>query len=505
MPSHADAPALPVYRTDEIRRIEALILSSPDAPRLMERAGIAAAELARDLIGDTGASVLVLAGPGNNGGDGFVLARQLKQWWHRVSVVFTGQRAKLSKEAGDAFDAWQAAGGETLTALADGSLQRAGLIVDGLFGIGLERDLTGLYAELVTAVNGSGRPIMALDIPSGLHADSGRVLGSAVRAQHTVTFLALKPGLLTLDGPDQCGELHVRALGLDLEQVLSPEGWVIGSSVLAGVLPQRRLNTHKGTFGNVGVLGGAAGMTGAALLAGRAALKLGAGRVYVGFLDSESPSLDPWQPELMLRQAEEVLAMDSLSCLVLGPGLSQSSAARRCVEQALSSNVPLVIDADALNLIASDRKLHTACQMRPMPTIITPHPAEAARLSGQSVVSIQNDRVGAAIALAQYYQAVAVLKGVGTIVALPDGSYEINTSGNPGMASAGMGDVLSGIVAALIAQGADPMFAASAGVHLHGAAADRLYQRIGGPIGMTASEVLESAREVLNTAIYSQV
>ena len=167
--------------------------------------------------------------------------------------------------------------------------------------------------------------------------------------------------------------------------------------------------------------------------------------------------------------------------------------------------MPLVIDADALNLIASDRKLHTACQMRPMPTIITPHPAEAARLSGQSVVSIQNDRVGAAIALAQYYQAVAVLKGVGTIVALPDGSYEINTSGNPGMASAGMGDVLSGIVAALIAQGADPMFAASAGVHLHGAAADRLYQRIGGPIGMTASEVLESAREVLNTAIYSQV
>ena len=290
-----------------------------------------------------------------------------------------------------------------------------------------------------------------------------------------------------------------------MEQVLSPEGWVIGSSVLAGVLPQRRLNTHKGTFGNVGILGGAPGMTGAALLAGRAALKLGAGRVYVGFLDSESPSLDPWQPELMLRQAEEVLAMDSLSCLVLGPGLSQSSAARRCVEQALSLNVPLVIDADALNLIASDRKLHAACQTRAMPTLMTPHPTEAARLSGQSTVAIQNDRVGAALALAQYYQAIAVLKGVGTVVALPDGSYEINTSGNPGMASAGMGDVLSGIVAALIAQGADPMFAASAGVYLHGAAADRLYQRIGGPIGMTASEVVESAREVLNAAIYDAI
>jgi hydroxyethylthiazole kinase-like uncharacterized protein yjeF len=504
MPPLPVVSALPVYRTDEIRRIEALTLSSTDAPQLMERAGIAAAELARDLVADKGASVLVLAGPGNNGGDGFVLARQLKQWWHRVSVVFTGERAKLSNEAREAFDAWQAAGGETSTALAHGSLQGSGLIVDGLFGIGLERDLTGSYAELVTAMNGSGIPVLSLDIPSGLHADSGRVLGCAVRAQHTMTFLALKPGLLTLDGPDQCGELHVRTLGLDLEQLPSPEGWVIGSSILPGALPQRRLNSHKGTFGNVGILGGAAGMTGAALLAGRAALKLGAGRVYVGFLDSKSPSLDPWQPELMLRQAEEVLAMESLSCLVLGPGLSQSPAARRCVEQALGLNVPLVVDADALNLIASDRKLHAACQTRAMPTVITPHPAEAARLSGQSTAAIQNDRVGAALALAQYYQAIAVLKGVGTVVALPDGTFEINTSGNPGMASAGMGDVLSGIVAAFIAQGADAIFAASAGVYLHGAAADRLYQRIGGPIGMTASDVVESAREVLNAAIYNK-
>ena len=503
MPVLPVVPALPVYRTDEIRRIEALTLSSLEPPNLMERAGIAAAELARDLITDKGASVLVLAGPGNNGGDGFVLARQLKQWWHRVNVVFTGERAKLSKEAGEAFDAWQAAGGETLTGLAHGSLQSAGLIVDGLFGIGLERDLTGPYADLVTATNGSGTPVLALDIPSGLHADSGRVLGCAVRAHHTMTFIALKPGLLTLDGPDQCGELHVRGLGLDLEQLLSPEGWVIGSSVLAGVLPRRPLNSHKGTFGNVGILGGAAGMTGAALLSGRAALKLGAGRVYVGFLDSKSPSLDASQPELMLRQAEEVLAMDSLSCLVLGPGLSQSSAARRCVEQALGLNIPLVVDADALNLIALDQKLHTACQMRGAPTVITPHPAEAARLSGQPVASVQSDRVGAAVALAQYYQAITVLKGVGTIVALPDGSFEINTSGNPGMASAGMGDVLSGIVGALIAQGADPMFATSAGVHLHGVAADQLYQRIGGPIGMTASEVVDSAREVLNAAIHT--
>jgi hydroxyethylthiazole kinase-like uncharacterized protein yjeF len=495
-------PALPVYRTDAIRRIEAMAQSGPQAPRLMERAGLAAAELARELIAGSRGPVVVLAGPGNNGGDGFVLARHLKQWWHRVSVVFTGERARLSKDACEALDAWQAAGGETLASLADDTLSGAALIVDGLFGIGLERDLTGRYAELVAAINGSGAPVLALDLPSGLHADSGRVLGCAVRAQHTVTFIALKPGLLTLDGPDHCGELHLRDLDLDLEALLPPSGRVIGSDVLASVLPRRPLNSHKGTFGSVGVLGGAAGMTGAALLAGRAALKLGGGRVYLGFLDPDAPSLDPWQPELMLRRAEEVLAMESLTCLVLGPGLSQSAAARRCTEQALAVNVPLVIDADALNLIGLDENLQESCRARSTPTIMTPHPAEAARLSDQPTGAIQQDRVGAALALAQRYQAITVLKGAGTVVALPDGTFDINTSGNPGLASAGMGDVLGGMLGALIAQGANPVLATCAAVHLHGAAADRLFQRFGGPVGTTASEVVESAREILNQAIY---
>ena len=496
-------PALPVYRTDEIRRIEASAIAHPQPPHLMERAGVAAAELARELIAGKSGSVLVLAGPGNNGGDGFVLARQLKQWWHRVSVVFTGERAKLSKDAAEAFDAWQTAGGETLTSFANDRMRGPGLIVDGLFGIGLERDLNGQYADLVTAINSSGTPVLALDIPSGLHADSGRVLGCAVRAQHTVTFIGLKPGLITLDGPDHCGELHLRTLGLDLEAVLPPSGRVIGSDVLASVLPRRALNSHKGTYGNVGVLGGAAGMTGAAVLAGRAALKLGAGRVYLGFLDPNAPSLDAGQPEMMFRPAEDVLTMDSLTCLVLGPGLSQSPGARRCVEQALGLNAALVIDADALNLIASDEALQAVCRARRTPTIMTPHPAEGARLSGQSVRSVQNDRVGAALALARRYQAITVLKGVGTVVGMPDGSFDINTSGNPGLASAGMGDVLSGIVGALLAQGADPVLATCAGVHLHGVAADRLYGRISGPIGLTASELVETAREILNQSIYS--
>jgi hydroxyethylthiazole kinase-like uncharacterized protein yjeF len=351
-------------------------------------------------------------------------------------------------------------------------------------------------------VNASGVSAIALDIPSGLHSDSGRVLGSSVRARHTITFIALKPGLLTLDGPDHRGELHVRDLGLEPAALLPPQGRTIADEVISAVLPRRTLNSHKGTFGSLGVVGGATGMTGAALLAGRAALKLGSGRVYVGFLAPDAPSVDAAQPELMLRGVEDVLNTTSLGCLVLGPGLSQSADAQHCVERALALEMPLVIDADALNLIGAHPRLQELCATRGAATVVTPHPAEAARMSGRSIAEIQNDRVQATLWLAQRYRATTVLKGVGTVVAEPDGHYHINTSGNPGLASAGMGDVLSGVLGALIAQGASTTLATCAAVRLHGLAADRRYRDLGGPIGMTASEVADAAREILNIAIY---
>ncbi len=489
----------PVYLTADVRRIEALAGAQTPLPSLMERAGLTAAELARDRLLGTGKSVLVLAGPGNNGGDGFVLARHLKAWWYRVALVFTGERARLSDDAAAAHDAWLAAGGIIGTELPDGDFD---LVVDALFGIGLERDIAGSYIELIEYIDRQPGAVLAIDIPSGLHADSGRVLGRAVRADHTITFIALKPGLLTLEGPDHCGELHVRDLGLAVDALVPAPGHVIGPQVLPHVLKPRALNTHKGSFGSVGVIGGATGTTGAALLAGRAALKLGSGRVYVGFLGSDAPRLDLWQPELMLRAASEVLTMGGLTSLVLGPGLSQSSAASDAVKQALQMPVPVVVDADALNLLGAHAELQDLCTARDAPTILTPHPAEAARLLQTDTARVQADRVRTARECAARYHAHVVLKGVGTIIAQPDGQFAVNTSGNPGLATAGMGDALCGILAALLAQGAPVGLATAAAVWLHGHAADRLRTQTGGPLGLTASEVIDAARAALNAATY---
>jgi hydroxyethylthiazole kinase-like uncharacterized protein yjeF len=495
------ATALPVYLTEQIRRIEALAVADADPP-LMQRAGLAAAELARDLIVDTRRPILIFAGPGNNGGDAFVVASHLMQWWHRVSVVFDGDVDRLSAEARAAYDAWRKASGEVLTE--PPSTSNASLVVDGLFGIGLQRDLDGRYAQWVSYINDHSAPVLALDVPSGLHSDTGRVLGNAVRADHTMTFIGLKPGLLTLDGPDFCGELHVHDLGLEVEQLLIPDGFTLDASLLAQCLPPRAANSHKGTYGSIGIVGGAPGMCGAALLAGRAALKLGAGRVYVGLLDASQLRVDPVQPELMLREADEVLSMPGLSCMVLGPGLSRADHAKTCVARALELQVPLVIDADALNLIAEDTALQDICRTRNAPTLLTPHPAEAARLRQLTTADIQQDRLAAARALAQQYQAVVALKGAGTVIAASDERFYINTSGNAGLASAGMGDVLSGILGALLSQGAGDEMAMCAGVHLHGAAADHLYATQAGLIGMTGSELTDAARALLNRAIYAE-
>ena len=454
----------PIYLTEDIRRIERA--AAEVTPPLMERAGTAAAELAAKLASDKKKDVLVLVGPGNNGGDARIAAARLQEQFYRVSV------AGRMEEIAD---------------------RKWGLVIDGLFGIGLARDIDGEYARMVEYANRQDCPVLALDIPSGLHSDTGRVMGCAVRATHTITFIALKPGLLTLDGPDHCGEISVADLGLAPDK---PSAWVATRELFQSVLKRRPRNFHKGLAGSVAILGGASGMAGAALLAGRAALKLGAGRVYVGMLDITVP-VDPEAPELMLRHADDALGLD-LNAMVVGPGLGDSERAETLLGAALTSELPCVLDADALNLISENADLRRVCARRRAETLLTPHPAEAGRLLGTNTAAVQADRVKAARMLSENLNAQVVLKGNGSILAARDGHWFVNRTGNPGMASAGMGDVLAGILGALLAQGYSGESALVLGTHLHGAAADELARRGTGPVGMTAGEVIDAARRTWN-------
>jgi hydroxyethylthiazole kinase-like uncharacterized protein yjeF len=488
--------ASPILLTADLRGVEQAALNGPKPARLMERAGLTAAELARTLAGDSGKPVLIFAGPGNNGGDALVVARHLKQWWYKVSVVCLTDPQQYSGDAALALQAWRKAGGELVTEIPPA--QDWALAIDGLFGIGLKRELEGAYGALVEQLNALDVPVLALDIPSGLDTCSGRILGSAIQADHTITFIALKPGLLTLDGPDHCGILHVADLGLAAEVDAAPHGVLIGDGVLTHVLPPRPRNSHKGTYGSAGIIGGTYGMVGAALLAGRAALKCGAGRVYAGLLSGDAPQLDLLQPELMLRAADAVLRLDHLSALAIGPGLGDSPDAAEYLDWALETALPLVLDADALNQISASADHKNKLNQRVAPSILTPHPAEAARLLACTTDDVQQDRVAAALRLAREYKAGVVLKGAGSICAWPDGHWSINNSGNPGMATAGLGDVLSGIIVALLAQGVDERHALTAGVYLHGAAADQLVRNGCGPIGLTAGETIDVARALLN-------
>ncbi|MCK9285737.1 MAG: NAD(P)H-hydrate dehydratase [Rhodocyclaceae bacterium] len=479
----------PILRADQLRDLERRHAS--DHSPLMERAGKAAAELIARLQHGLAAAPLIFAGPGNNGGDGFVAARLLHQRGLRPLVVSRADPGSMPADALRAWNDWRAAGGREHREVPPG---RYGVVVDALFGIGLTRPLDGIYGEWVSAINAYGGPILALDCPSGLDANSGRRYGAAVRASHTLTFIALKPGLLTLDGPDHCGALSVADLQLGDEVKTVARGHIIGQRDFADRLHPRRRNSHKGSYGSVAVIGGASGLAGAALLSGRAALKLGAGRVYLGML--ERLAIDPGQPELMLRGIDDAIA--TADVLAVGPGLGDSAAAAEYLRQAIAADKPLLIDADGINLLAMHPSFVRQVARRTAATVLTPHPLEAARLLGRNVDSVQADRVASTLELAARYHADVALKGCGTIVAAASGDWRINTSGNPGLAAAGSGDVLTGFAAALLAQGWPATAALIGAVHLHGAAADRLAEACGGTVGITASELPDAARATFN-------
>lgn len=455
----------------ELRQTEAQALQ--EGLPLMERAGQAACDLV--LRWPTSVQhVVVLVGPGNNGGDGLVCARELSNAGLEVSIHRPPARPDFS---------------------------RADLIIDALFGIGLARDLDPQIQILVNAANDSGKPILAVDTPSGLDAYAGTIRGCAIRASKTLTFIADKPGLHTGAGREYAGEVVLESLGLHTCPSSTPCGELIREAPPALQTLRRNIDTHKGLFGTLAIFGGARGMLGAPLLAGRAALKMGAGKIRLGFLAQDYPAVDMQQAELMLHSATELLAMPDNTHCIAGPGLGQEEAAEQLVAELLRSTHPLLLDADALNLVAAHPCLQTALRTRTGQTILTPHPAEAARLLACSTQQVQADRLAAARLLAQGLNCIVLLKGSGSICS--DGQrWSINGSGNAALSNAGQGDALAGMIMALHAQGLDGFDAIQCAAWLHGAAADAWRQAYPAGIGLSASEVSDLARELLNQQIH---
>jgi hydroxyethylthiazole kinase-like uncharacterized protein yjeF len=496
------AEATRLLRVSAVRVLEAAALArAPDAA-LMERAGDAVARLAITMTAERSGVVLVLAGPGNNGGDALVAARLLKRRGIGVRVASLHDPAGYRGDAAAAWSRWrEVAGAEADSIDPLPLLASAILVIDGLFGIGSNRAPAGRARDWIAAVNATEVPVLAIDVPSGVDADTGRVADLAFDADRTITFIADKPGLHTGDAVDHVGIVTVDRLGIHDERAfaIGEAGCINDPSLFARLFAPRRLNSHKGSNGSVAVIGGDHGMVGAALMASRMALHAGAGRVYVKLIAADAPTCDGLHPELMLRDSLDGIAADAYA---VGPGLGHGDAAHALLVHAIEHAKTLVIDADALNLIAQDADLASRVSSRPVqglaPAVLTPHPLEAARLFGSDVETVQGDRIVSATTLAARFASVVVLKGAGTIVVTPDGSWVINTTGNPALGTGGTGDVLCGLVAGLLAQHLSPFEAACAAVWLHGSAADDLVAAGIGPLGLTASELIPAIRARIN-------
>lgn len=498
-----------LYTIKELRAIEERTLAELPLGTLMQRAGKEAAELVMRLLSpkSENANVLVLAGPGNNGGDALETAIILAENRLNVFVLLVSSRKqqteeiKLAKKRAISTNIqWEDALSiqNTIQSL---TTRQWDLVIDGMFGIGLKNPLDGIRYQLAEAVNTLHCPVIALDVPSGLNADTGDIYGKqgiAIKATDTITFLGNKPGLYTCKGRDYAGNIHYVQLGVEKRHFPSPSRWLNQPSLFSVMLKKRLHNSHKGSYGRVAVLGGADGMTGAPILAARAALYCGAGLTYAVYLKNP-PAHDTFQPELMFRTTHQ-FDFSSVTT-VIGPGLGTSTAARDLLKAIMEKNEPLVLDADALNIISKETELQQILEDRHGQTLLTPHPLEAARLLETTTEAIQSDRLYAANTLAKRFNATAVLKGSGTIIADPNGNTVINPTGGPALATPGTGDVLSGICGALLAQNWPSWEAALAAVWLHGEAADELVKQDNGPIGLTASELIPQIRRILNRLI----
>lgn len=445
----------PVHDSAASRTIDTLAAQELPPHTLMQRAGLSVARLAMALAPNA-RRIDVLAGNGNNGGDGYEAAMHLHRAGRSVVLHAFGRHTAWPPDAVASRRQAQLAGVRIVEGLDAAELSRSDLIIDALLGRGLTRPASGELAEAIRLLRGHAAPVLAVDLPSGLPGDTGalEVGAPCIQARWTLALLTLAPGLFTARGRDQAGEIWWDDLGVQLRHpsTPSPAAWLHSPAWVESVWPGRRHAQHKGSFGDVWVLGGARSMTGAALLAARTALCVGAGRVYAHLLDPDAPRLDPEHPELMLADAPDPARLQSATVVA---GCGGGRDIRNVLPEVLAQAARLVLDADALNAVAEDTSLRETLRQRRdagLPTVLTPHPLEAARLLGCSAAEVQADRLHAARSLASSTGAVVVLKGSGSLIAAPDAIPWINTSGNAALATPGSGDVLSGWIAGLWSQ-----------------------------------------------------
>ena len=484
-----------IYSVASVREIDRTAIEDHGIPgyTLMTRAGAATLHAARRRFPDA-KRWQVVCGAGNNGGDGYVVARLAAQDGIVASVLTLVDPESLTGDAATAYGDFVAEGGVVMPWRGELDAE-AELLVDAILGSGLERDVAGEFAKAVAAINEHPANVLALDVPTGINADSGARLGRAVRADVTVTFVGLKAGLFLDCAPDYCGELLYDGLEIpdECRAGVSPEFRRIDDALMRDALSPRRRAAHKGDFGHVLVIGGGDGMPGAVRLCGEAALRAGAGLVSIATAPSHAAVLAATRPELMAHAIESAADVEPLlekaDVIAFGPGLGRSGWAESLFKFVAADARPAVWDADALYWLAQQPDTAEA-------RVITPHPGEAGALLQKSTTGIQSDRIAAAQALQQRYGGVAVLKGAGSLISAAAEVPSICTSGNPGMASAGMGDVLTGIIAALLAQGLPLELAALAGVEAHARAGDIAAAK--GQRGLIASDLISELRAVIN-------
>lgn len=484
--------SLTILTADELLNLEMRAANQLGADTLMKRAGAAAAELIMKRLEDAGVEqrrVTLLVGPGNNGGDALACACELREKGAVVNVVLPGGRRPTSALALAQLERWTQAGGTTYD---DPYMtEKADCVVDGLFGTGLAKPITGDYLDAVLWFNERQALKVSLDIPSGLNPVTGHWTGSypGCSADVTITFLCVKSGLYMCEGADAAGEIVLNEL--DVSVPLSPLS-VIGTDEFPRVLRPRVKNSHKGDYGSVAVIGGTDGMIGASILAARSALISGAGRVTLECRAEHAPHVDMVYPEIMF--ATKPVNLEDFDAIVLGCGLGTSAEAKARVIEALNCQKPLILDADALNIIAADIKLQDMVLARRAPTVLTPHPGEAARLLRRDTAGVTADRVAACRELAVQTGAIVVLKGAGTVISMRSSRTWINPTGSPMLATGGSGDVLAGMIGAMFAQGYDMVESVLAAVYFHGLSAEGL------EAGFTAGEIAPNAMALVHDA-----